>query len=398
MHNIPFPTSFPNTTEEQFLKLLLCDDEQFTTKYYTWKQSIVFDETNHATAKLFPLLYLRMQKNNLVDDEFFYRIKGLYRNAWVTNQRLISVTKNILRQCHAKNIPVLILKGLPLLEEVYRNTGARFLGDADLIIPPQYAPTVISMMLENGWHYDKPWTPEVRNPAPSMYRVVKSTGMVHPHGIKLDIHWNIFGLDHHASWYDIFSLKNISSVAFREEFWNYSVETTIDNYPCKRLCNEDMLIHIIIHGSEGNNHRPLRWTVDALTLIKTLPIDWGYVLDRAISFKFHCELAVGFRYLSERLNTPIPKDFLEKLYHIPVTSRDMKHYQRFANIHHSNRYNAFGTFPLIWYAYWNYEPHQSISEFFRYIKKSLGVKTSRELFEFIFKKYRDRMKKLFPSR
>lgn len=396
MNHLPFPKSFPNAAEEKFLDLVLCNDNDFHTKWNAWKQSTLFEETNHATAKLFPLIYLRMQKLALQDDELFGRIKGIYRNAWVKNQRLLAVTKEVVSKCNEKNIALLILKGVPLLLEVYKDTGARFLGDADFIIPPQHAPAVVKMMLADNWQYDKTWTPESNNPVSSMYRVIKSTGFVNAQGIKLDIHWNIFALNHHAKTFDVFSLKNISSIAFRDAFWHDAVSSHIDDIPCKRLCNEDLLIHVIIHGTEGNTYRPLRWVVDGISIINKFPINWDFIQKRAKDFGFHVELSIGFRYLKEKFNANIPEPFLREISQIPVTKKEIKKYYRFSNISHSDRYSAFGNFPLIWYAYWKFEPKpRTVFGFLKYLRNSFGLKSNRDLFEFIIKKYKAR---LFPGR
>jgi hypothetical protein len=55
------------------------------------------------------------------------------------NQRLLAVIKEVILECTQENIPVLIMKGVPMILDVYQDIGARFLGDADFLIHPEHA-------------------------------------------------------------------------------------------------------------------------------------------------------------------------------------------------------------------------------------------------------------------
>ncbi|MBY0376735.1 nucleotidyltransferase family protein, partial [Patescibacteria group bacterium] len=124
LSNLKFPKSFPNQKEEEFLRLILSTDEDFPKLWNEWKASIPFEDIDPATTGLLPLVYLRLQKLQ-IKDELTGKISGIYKLAWVKNQRLLSVVKEVADICHEENIPILTLKGIPLLLEVYKNMGAR---------------------------------------------------------------------------------------------------------------------------------------------------------------------------------------------------------------------------------------------------------------------------------
>lgn len=394
--HLPYPTSFPNRDEISFLKMVLADDAVFPIAWDQWKSSHVFEDITDPILHLLPLVYLRMDRLGLHNDLLFGRIKGVYKNAWIKNQRLLAVTKQVLQICSQNNISTLFLKGIPLIYDVYQDLGARFLGDADFLVSPEHARTITKAMLENGWHYHKPWMIDAKNPCESIFKVIKATTFSNNFGVDMDIHWNLFALTHHTRLRDIFLLKPVSSIIYRTTFWNDAVPLVMGTMAVQRLSNEDLLIHVVIHGSEGNNYRTIRWVTDAVSIITKLPIHWNSILDRARNFGFALELSLAFRFLADQFPEIIPVDFLISLQSIPVSDREIKKYYRFTNISHTNRFSAFGNFPMIWYAYWNYESATTIVGFLRFIKKSFGVTTVKELFHFVFKKYIMRFKKLFP--
>ena len=396
--NLPYPKSFPTVKETRFLKLVLCNDKDFKSLWNTWKSTYDFDHTDDALLHLFPLVAIRMEKLEMQNDELFAKIQGIYKMAWVKNQRLLAVTKDVVTRCNDLKIPTLFLKGIPLILDIYKDKGARLLGDADFLIQPEQGNRISAMLFQNGWHHRKPWMLDSKNPTESIFRVVKATSFRNNFGVDMDVHWNLFSLTHHTYLKDIFFLKEVSSIGFRNAIWRDAIPTTIDGAPCLRLCNEDLLIHVVIHGSEGNNHRTLRWVTDAVTIIKSSNIDWDKIIQRAKDFNFIIELSIAFRYLSENFPGPIPSSFITALQAYPITKRDIKNYYTFTNITHTDRYTPLGNFPLLWYGYWKYETNRSVIGFFSYIKKSFGVTTTKDFFAFVLNKYIARIKKLFPSR
>lgn len=396
--NFPYPKSFPTADETQFLQLVICNDKDFKSNWNTWISTHDFDHIDDAMLHLFPLIAIRMEKLGMQNDELFAKIQGIYKMAWVKNQRLLAVTKDVVTKCNDLKIPTLFLKGIPLILDIYKDKGVRLLGDADFLVQPEQGNRLSTMLFQNGWHHRKPWMIDSKNPTESIFRVVKATSFRNNFGVDMDVHWNLFSLTHHTYLKDIFFLKDVSSVGFRNAIWQDAVPTKIDTVPCMRLCNEDLLIHVVIHGSEGNNHRTLRWVTDAITIITTVSIDWNKILERAKMFNFQLELSVAFRYLVETFPGKIPSSFMEQLVAIPIKNQDIKTYYRFTNITHTDRYSPFGNFPMIWYGYWKYETDRSITGFFSYIKKSFGVNTTKDFIMFILKKYIARAKKLFPSR
>ncbi len=397
---LPFPKSFPTKEETKFLQMLLSNDSDFPKLWKEWKDTVVWEELDPATSRLLPLAYLRIKKLNITD-EITARVKGIYKSAWVKNQRLLHVVKQVAETCDKEHIPLMLLKGMPLILEVYRDPGARFLGDADILIPPEHGPRIIQLLKKSGWSYAHPWVADNHNPVPSVFTVIKSTELVDHMGVEMDVHWNIFAANHGVTLPRVFLLGKMPTFAFREYFWKHTIPMTVDGVPCKRLSNEDMLIHIIVHGAEGNTHRALRWVTDAITTINTLPIDWEVVIKHAEQFGFAIELKLGFAYITKHFDTPIPDSFMQQLSLLPITKAKLQKYYKIANTEHSRRINILGNIPLLWYAYFKFEPGVSFPKnifgFFTYLRKSWGLESYRKVVAFAIHHYKRKLETKDPT-
>jgi O-antigen/teichoic acid export membrane protein len=392
MQTLTFPKSFPNSKEIRFLKLALSTDADFPHLWKEWKDSIIFNDIDYATMRLLPFIYLRLEKLG-VNDELAPRIKGIYRLAWVKNQRLLAAVKEIAKICDDEKIPLILLKGIPLLLFAYQNTGARFLGDADILIPPSYATRIMPILKQKGWKHTKPWVADNNNPTPSIFHVIKSSELKNSSDLELDIHWGIFHTNRLLKTRDMFLLRDSSAIKFRDRYIDHSIPATIYDIPCRRLSNEDMLIHIIVHGAGGNVHRTLRWVIDVALIIENMGINWNLLLERTNEFGFGVEIAVGFEFLTKNFNFKIPDEFIAKLKLLVLTEVQIKKYYENGDIPHSDRLQILGNLPFIWYAYFLYEskPRLKIGQligFAKYLRTSWGIKKNSDIFKFAYTHYR----------
>ncbi len=395
MH-LPYPRSFPTPDEEAFLELVLCHDRDFPDLWRSWITQNAFESIDGATLRLVPLIYVRMQRMG-IKDEYYDRIKGVYRSAWVRNQRILALTTHIAALCAEHQIPVLLLKGTPLLLEVYRDRGSRFLGDADILIPPEHGPQITKLMLQRGFRYGIPYAPDAHNPTSSIYHAIKETLFIGPGNLEADIHWNIFSLSHHTRTINLFALRTPSSEVLRTALWQSAVRMNIDGIPCFRLSNEHFLIHLMIHGTEGNSQRTLRWVVDALRAMEAFPVDWSVVAKSAQQFGFSLEIFLAARYLKERWQAPIPAWFLEQLAATPFSRHERRAYERYANVTHEERYSPIGNVPILWYAYWKHETKRTPFGFLAYLMRTYGATNVWQFMTFITRKYTLRLRAMFGT-
>ncbi len=388
--NLPFPKSFPNKDEELFLKLLLNSDEDFPMLWKTWKSAVVFEDIDYATLRLLPLLYLRLKKF-AIDDELSGRIKGVYRLAWSKNQLLLDAVKKIIMMCNEQDIPVLVLKGISLLVSVYKDTGARFMSDADILIKPEHVRRVTDLMIKNGWRF--------HNHSQAYLSKISSVGInkeitfMNERGIELDIHWKIFeDFSLYLNPFESFSKINRRESLANASLWEQSVLFIYGGAEYRVLSPEDMLIHVIVHGAEGNNHRTLRFVVDSIYIIRNQRVDWARFVVHLREFDCATEIHIAFSYLRKHFPSDIPESVAQQIADEPLSKRKIRKYYKSAN--KTIQYLPFGNFFLLWRNYWQYEPRgrfpMSVYYFADYLRKAWGLSRKREIPVFIFNKYKKR--------
>lgn len=384
---LPFPKSFPNNEELLFLQLLLCKDEVFLELFKQWSTHIEFEKIDHATSRLLPLLYKRLRKFSYTHD-LSARIQGVYKLAWIKNQRLLDALGKIVPLLEERGISVLALKGIPLLLQAYQDVGARFLGDADLLIHPRYAKQAVEIMRQAGWKLESDRFPiyaQLSND--TLQRAIKEATFINDQHIEVDIHWRLFD----------FSDERKETLSF-EELWERSLPFSSKDKTYHMPSPEDMLMHVIIHGSEGNSHRTLRWVTDAVAIIKTFEINWDQLLveikkgDRAV------EMVVALSFLELYEFVMLPESFTQALFQIPLSEKEKTRYYRRANALKIR----WGSFPRLWRTYWKYESRGafplSLVHFFDYLALVWGFEKKWEVFPFVLKKLKQRAEHYFKGR
>lgn len=396
-NNLPYPKSFPNDEELTFLKLVLSSDEQFLSRYRSWKKKHRIEETEYAISRLFPLLYLRLKARG-DHDVFVGRIKGFYRLAWVKNQRLIDALRRTVTVLQEQGIQVLVLKGIPLLVSVYGDIGARFLGDTDIMIHPRDARRALILMNESGWkvHPVRPINPKHFS-TESLARVTKEVTLVSHETIEVDLHWRLFDFTARG---DDSPVDSTDGLSF-ESLWGRSHRFHFKDGLCRMPSPEDMIIHSIIHGAEGNIHRTLRWVTDVVAIAQKYPIDWQFCLEYARQCGWSIDMYIALRYLTEHEFITLPESaqtYLERVLLPSITPTERRAYYARAN----HAYSIFGGFPRLWRTYWKYEAKGifpiNVFHFTEYLAHAWGFDHPGQLAPFILRKYWGRVIYLFQKK
>lgn len=385
MKKFKYPKSFPNKKEEFFLKLILSSDEDFPILWKQWRKEIILGDINYAILKLIPLLYLRLKESD-IGDSTMGKVKGIYKMAWYKNQLILNSVKNILFLFNKENIPVILIKGVPLLENVYKDRGARSLGDADVLIDPQHIKKAIKIMVDNGWKYLDPspfYINRFKEPL-TKNKIDKEITFTDDKNVEIDIHWSLF---------PFLVKENREHPMSYNEVFKYSFLFNIEGAEYRMPCMEDMIIHIIIHGAERNNHRTLRWVLDVVSIIKTMPINWKFLIERIKKFEVSVEINIAFSYLLNNLSISVPESFIEELSKLPIESNKLNEYYKKMN---TIKKSLFGTLPSLWHRYWLYDRKGNFFTswyyFIDYISQSWGITRKRQILIFIFEKYKKRIK------
>lgn len=389
MRDFKYPKGFPNKEEELFLKLILSSQDDFPGLWEQREKLIDFERLKKAILKLIPLLYLRLKKLGISANKMG-KIKGIYNFTWYRNQLVFNAVKNVVSLLNKENIPVILLKGVPLLKNVYQNTGARSVSDVDILIDPKYVEKGVEVIKANDWQYqDQSPFAIKRISEPLANKYIKEITFIDKQKIQVDLHWRLFMF--------VFKENREHPMSY-EEVFNHSLDFEVQGVRCKIPCPEDMIIHIIVHGAEQVFERTLRWVLDVVSLIRTTPIDWEFLIERIKKFDVAVELNVAFSYLLKNYSIPVPESFIQELSKLPMKKEKIKDYYRKAN---HTEFMVCGKLSNLWRGYWLYErkgtTFTSWYYFIDYVCKSLGITKKRQMPAFIFEKYKQRIQSVLHN-
>jgi len=384
--SVRFPQSFPTTAECAFLELLFCTDEVFPEKLEAWAKRIVFDDLDYAIARLLPLVYMRLRALG-IEHPLKGRMQGFYKLAWVKNQRLLAAVREVTQFLEQQDISVLFVKGIPLVLDAYRDMGARFMGDADLLIHPRHAKRAVTLLREHGWKPVNSYTPLPQYFSNESFpRLVKEATFVNSRGVELDLHWRLFEIEDDGK----------DALSF-DALWAHSALVTHPTITYRIVAPDDLLLHVLVHGAAANPHRTLRWVPDAAVLIKEYAIDWDRFVETAAQGDWNVDVSTAFLFFKQHGFVKVPGAIEKKLTTLPYTLAERKRYERRASI----SYAPFGRLPSLWRTYWLSDAQESgyarVRGFFPYLAHAWGFERVRDLIPFILHKYQLRLKLIGPK-
>ncbi|NBT37729.1 MAG: hypothetical protein EBT21_06410 [Actinobacteria bacterium] len=362
-----YPSSFPNETEIDFLRLALCDDVAFASRFDLWSRRIVLDDVDYATMRLLPLVYLRTASLGIAGPNHG-RLQGVYKLAWVQNQRLLGSLDRVAATSERIGVRMLALKGVPLLALAYKNVGARFLGDADVLIDRHDIKKTIAAMVSDGWTVASDAFPDVAYFSDEQIaRITKECCFRDAHGVEIDVHWRLFD-----------ATGDDDAVPF-DRWWTESLPFSFRGREYRSLSPEDMLLNVIVHGAAHNAHRTLRWVTDAAAIVRSFDVDWDRFVRIAIESRRAIEVRTAVAFLEGHEFLSVPDSVRAFVTMDSTSDAERAAYE----IRSNGAHDAFVGFRTLWRAYWRHEAAGSFLgrawRFIAYVRHARGLENSREL-------------------
>jgi hypothetical protein len=305
----------PNEAQELLLKACLLRGEDSVRAWETWISRVDIDNLDGGSIRLLPLLYVSLKAQGIKSPELL-RFKGVYRHDWYRNQLLVRNITPVLSTLEEAGIQTLLLKGAALIHGYYADYGVRPMGDLDLLVHPSDAWKTMEMLRAMGW---------VPGKGRRKYReeIVEETReklMFSPEGgHHLDLHWHAL-----ASHLDPNGSEKTDAV-----FWSGARSIQFHGVTTAVPDPADLLLHVCIHGSEGQAILPpLRWVADSFVLIQKAGADlnWERLMQQAKEHHLSPPLCDTLGYLSEVLEASIPEAVLNDLRAIPVSRKHQLQY------------------------------------------------------------------------
>jgi hypothetical protein len=265
-----------------------------------WIEEIDFNELDPASYQLLPLVVRNEALRSLIHPSF-EKAKGIYRRTWVENRlrwmNLLPVLSGLQREGVSQ---IVILKGMAMILAIYRDFGARVLGDLDILIPRNQLPQADSYLRRQGWQANVSRLNLLEAAHLNRWHALNFTLGTELH---LDLHWSF--IQEHCGAIDEKIFQSAQSLVCEGVSLCIPFET-------------DLFFQACIHGLKKSPVPLIRWMVDAMTLLRRGNIDWERVFTLARMARVSFPLSQGLQFLEREFEAPIPQAVLLELIRSPA--------------------------------------------------------------------------------
>jgi hypothetical protein len=212
------------------------------------------------------------------------KLQSFYYSAARLNLKLLYDLKEILPKLNQSKTRVVLLQGIPLLQQIYLDIGLRPLTDIDLWVLPAHFSEVENTLVNLGYRND-PFYPKTfkRN----------ST---------------LIDVNTHILWADRINSRRFLINACQQNFYENCVAIDIEGQIADCLSRTDQIIYLSLHAFKHNLDR-LIWLVDIKNLLKGWEdSDWVALAKRSKELGIKHVVSYILFYLDHLFEFPFPPD------------------------------------------------------------------------------------------
>jgi hypothetical protein len=260
-----------------------------------WRLKNTLEECDLRMHRLMPIIYRRFQRRDLQEHDYNI-LRGVYRFHWTRNQVILNQARAVLLRLAENGIPTILLKGVSLLLDDYKDVGARPMWDFDILIEPHRRDQALTLLQSCGWQLTHPPLPELH--------IQHGCGLRNPEGQEMDLHW--------------YCMDESRWAAADDDLWACSRSFWLSNeLEARRLCPEHSLLHVCVHGAKASGDS-FGWVCDAIHIVRSHELDYRVLLWAARQRGVVPTLTLALSYLSEVMGLSVPDGVLEELRQTPV--------------------------------------------------------------------------------
>lgn len=257
---------------------------------------------------LAPLLNRILAGKNLAPPWFEQAIERAYTRNQSRNIILLNDIKTILDSFQSINIPVILLKGVSLLHDIYPDAGTRPMGDLDILVHKHQLSSALANLQKIGYQFEK------------IPRTSRSLGfenelmLVRPGALDVyvEVHWSLLDSPYYQ--------QRISG----DWLWQSARTFHLDGQPCSVLGLEAQLLHLCAHLFLHHTGRELLWLNDIALLVTKHQnvIEWEVLFSRAQDNNLLIPICEALIILAREWQVAIPQPILARLEQLQPTHQE----------------------------------------------------------------------------
>jgi len=237
-----------------------------------------------------PIIYLKLKDmpEKIVPLEVIQTLYQEYKKNTFKMLQLSGEMEQISELFTKNQIKSLFLKGPVVAYDLYGDISLRTSKDLDILIPEKDLDKVETLLLNSGYVKDE--VPTILNERKWRKHHIE---YFHPQKrIQIEIHWRLHN-------------RPMKEPSFNE-LWQRKRLTPLTNYPVYFLGEEDLFLHLVVHGARHGWFR-LRWLIDIDQIIQK-GIDYKKVNSLMGKLGYSHLVGQSIILCSQLLNSPIYKE------------------------------------------------------------------------------------------
>jgi hypothetical protein len=212
------------------------------------------------------------------------KLQSFYYSAVRLNLRLLNDLKEILRELNRSNHRVVLLQGIPLLQQIYKDIGLRPLTDIDFWVLPEYIAGVERALAKLGYRNDA----------------------FYPKTFKRNS--TLVDVNTHLLWADRIKSRRFLINVGQQDIYENCREIEIEGETAECLSPTDQIIYLSLHAFKHNLDR-LIWLVDIKNLLKGWEAsDWAALAKRSTELGIKHVVRYILFYLDHLFGWDLPPD------------------------------------------------------------------------------------------
>jgi len=301
---------WPDDRQETILRAALAEPATALDAWRALLADVSLDDLwDPECLRLLPLVYRNLRA--VPDVPELERLRGVHRRAWYTNQIAIRAALPAIDRLVEHDIDVVVLKGVPLALEYYRDVGARPMFDADVLVAHERADHALDLLEADGWVDAGGVARDV------VLRAYHGSGLVRADGQgSVDLHWGL----------GIPEMRPGDDEALSDEVRRAAVPFLLEGRAVRAPAPTDLVLHLVVHGAWTASDAIARWVADVATVLTTAGdrVDWGRLVALATRYRLTLPLGGALAYVQKTTGAAIPGDVIDTLASAPTTARDRR--------------------------------------------------------------------------
>jgi hypothetical protein len=207
------------------------------------------------------LLYRNLKKADAldrVDPEIGQRLQSIYYQTVRLNLKLIHDLKPVLHKLNQENVPVVLMQGIALLQQIYPDVGLRPMKDVDLWVLPKDVDELVNSLVDLGFEREEFY--------PNTYKKGET----------------FIDISTHILWADRIKARSLLLNKDQESIFHDTRATDVEGEKALCLNPYDQALYLGLHTIKHFAER-LIWLVDIKGLIK----DWKRAEWKALRHRAH---------------------------------------------------------------------------------------------------------------